>query len=129
MEARFTREYDKRSSERIESFTRGLRSIMTTILPKGTPRTPNEAPAVDRPRSSPAPEKRAPGYYLLPDDWPWNVRGHDLTIDQVYNVLERFTEPAQLEVEAPDDSTRMEDDEAQLKPINRTNEPTEGESK
>lgn len=130
MEARSTGEHDERSGERIERFTKGLRSIMTTILPKGASSTPNDAPAVDRPRSSPAHEKRTSGYYLLPDDWPWNVRGHDLTVDQVYSVLERFTEPAQLEVEAPNDSTTVEEaDEVQVKPTNRADGPTEGESK
>ena len=46
-------------------------------------------PATEAP-STEGDSHRRPGYYLSPDDWPTDVPRDDLSIDDVYEVLDTF---------------------------------------
>lgn len=130
--------HTEQKSKRVHKFTRGLRGVMTMIVP--------ENPSVTSDKSStPGPvqllprlarrllarrehERPTSGYYLSPNDWPWDVKDHDLTIDEVYGVLARFTERAQTEPEERHDDVITEGDTAQRRNIDEDNRRTKGPS-
>jgi hypothetical protein len=43
-----------------------------------------------RPASVEVDVQRRPGYYLSPDDWPTDVPRDDLSVDELYGVLDTF---------------------------------------
>ncbi|MBB5955302.1 hypothetical protein FHS29_001883 [Saccharothrix tamanrassetensis] len=54
--------------------------------------------------------KRAPGYYVMPGDWPTEVTRDELTTEQVYDVLDLFDDVYEVAMRGLRDTGKPEAD-------------------